>query len=159
MTRIAFLAALLAGCACPIAWAEQAPRAATSAEDNSQDERTSPFTFEQTVHRLSKAISNAGMTVFAMIDHAANARAAGLSMPPTVVLIYGNAQVGTPVMLVSPKSALDLPLRVLVREQADGRTMVSFQPIAPLLKAAGVSADLALRLQPAQDLLFKAIGR
>jgi uncharacterized protein (DUF302 family) len=123
----------------------------------SQVERASPFSFELTVLRLSQAISKAGMEVFAMIDHAANARAVGLSMPGAVVLIYGKAQGGTPIMLASPRSALELPLHVLVREEADGRTIVSFHAIATLLKAAGVPAALASRLEPAQDLLFKAI--
>lgn len=129
----------------------------TATHDMSHVERASPFSFELTVQRVSQAISNAGMEVFAAIDHAANARAVGLSMRGAVVLIYGNAKGGTPIMLATPRSALDLPLHVLVREEADGRTIVSFHAIATMLEAAGVPAALALRLEPAQDLLFKAI--
>ncbi len=113
--------------------------------------------FEQTLERLTRAIADAGMILFARIDHAAGAHDVGLEMPPTVVLIYGHPKGGTPVMLAAPRAALDLPLRVLVREEADGRTLVSFHPIAPVLQAAGVPDALAKSLEPAQHLLIKAI--
>jgi len=129
----------------------------THSDRRSVIELNSPFTFEETVNRLSVAISNAGMKLFALIDHAANARDVGLSMPATVILIYGKAEGGTPVMLASPQSALDLPLHVLVREDIGGRTIVSFRDIVPTLEASGVPAALASRLEPAQNLLLKAI--
>jgi len=121
------------------------------------DQTPSPFAFDATVERLTQAITNAGMQIFAIIDHAANAREAGMTMPPSTVLIYGKGAGGTPIMLASPLSALDLPLRVLVHE-ADGRTMIAFHPIAPMLIAAGVPEPLADRLSPAQTLLLKAIA-
>jgi uncharacterized protein (DUF302 family) len=120
-------------------------------------EHVSAFAFQTTVERLAQAIEGAGMRVFARIDHAAGAREAGLSMPPTVVLIYGSPKGGTPIMLAAPQSALDLPLRVLVREDAGGGVVVSFHPIVALLAASGVPADLSARLEPAQNLVLKAI--
>lgn len=120
-------------------------------------EQTSPFTVDATLDRLSKRIAEAGMTVFAVIDHAENARKAGLAMPASTVLVYGAAAGGTPIMLAAPHSALDLPLRVLVREGEDGRTVVAFRPMAPVLEDFGVPASLASRLGPAQDLLLKVI--
>ncbi len=120
-------------------------------------EQVSPLGFEVTLERLTEAIERAGLMVFARVDHAAGARDAGLKMPPTVVLLYGHARGGTPVMLAAPQAALDLPLRVLVREDADGRTLVAFHPIAPVLLAAGVPDALANRLEPAQTLLMEAI--
>lgn len=123
----------------------------------SVDERVSPLGFEVTLERLTEAIARAGLTIFARIDHAAGARDAGLAMPPTVVLIYGHARGGTPIMLAAPQAALDLPLRVLVRGDADGRTLVAFHPIATVLRAAGVPDALADRLEPAQTLLMEAI--
>jgi uncharacterized protein (DUF302 family) len=113
--------------------------------------------FGPTVDRLEKAITSAGMTLFARLDHAAGARDVGLEMPPTQVLIYGNARGGTPIMLAAPDVALDLPLRVLVREDPDGRAVVSFHPIAPMLERAGVPDALTTRLEPAQRLLVEAI--
>jgi len=120
-------------------------------------EHGSPFSFAVTLDRLTAAIERAGLTVFARIDHAAGARNAGLAMPPTVVLIYGHAKGGTPIMLAAPQAALDLPLRVLVREDADAGILVAFHPIAPMMLAAGVPDALANRLEPAQNLLIEAI--
>jgi uncharacterized protein (DUF302 family) len=117
----------------------------------------SPFPFELTVERLMRSITDAGMQLFASIDHAANAREAGLSMPASTVLIYGKAAGGTPVMLASPASALDLPLHVLVREGDNGGVIVSFHPIGQVLEAAGVPPALAARLGSAQDLLLKVL--
>ena len=108
--------------------------------------------FAATLKRVEDAITSHGMTIFARIDHAAGAREAGLSMPPTIVLLYGNPKGGTPMMLASPRVALDLPLRVLVREE-NGRALVSFHPAAEMLTRAGVPADLAARLEPAQRVI------
>ncbi|WP_428390423.1 DUF302 domain-containing protein [Lichenicoccus sp.] len=120
-------------------------------------EHPSPVAFDATLDRLTKAIERAGLTIFARIDHAAGARHANLTMPPTVVLIYGHAKGGTPIMLAAPQAALDLPLRVLVRDDADGRAFIAYHPIAPMLLAAGVPAALANRLDPAQKLLVEAL--
>jgi uncharacterized protein (DUF302 family) len=120
-------------------------------------EFVSPTSFGLTLERLVKAIERAGMTVFATIDHAAGARDVGMTMPPTTVLLYGNPKGGTPMMLAAPLVALDLPLRVLLREDADGRTLVSLRPIAPILRRAGVPETLATRLDPAQSVLVEAL--
>ena len=120
-------------------------------------EFTSPLNFERTLSSLISAIEAAGMTIFAAIDHAAGAQAAGLSMPPTTVLIYGQAKGGTPIMLASPAAALDLPLRVLVRATDDGTVRMAFHPAGTMLRRAGVPDALADRLGPAQHLLIAAI--
>jgi uncharacterized protein (DUF302 family) len=120
-------------------------------------EHLSPLPFNLTLESLDHVMMDHGMTIFARIDHAANAKAVGLSMPPATVLIYGKAEGGTPIMLAAPNAALDLPLRVLVREDRPGRTVVCFHPIAPQLEALGVEAAIAARLQPAQALLLQAL--
>ncbi len=130
----------------------------TSAQDSEVVEQASAVAFAPTLDRLVAAIEAAGLTVFARIDHAAGARAASLAMPPTTVLFYGTPKGGTPLMLAAPLAALDLPLRVLVREAEDGRTLVSFHPAAPMLRRAGVPDTLATRLDPAQRLLLQAIA-
>jgi len=122
-------------------------------------EHPSPLGFTPTVQRLTQAILAADMQIFALIDHAVNAREAGLSMPPSTLILYGKAAGGTPIMLATPQSALHLPLRVLVRAETDGRTFVAYQPIESLLAATGVPTSLALRLSPAQQLLSDALGR
>jgi uncharacterized protein (DUF302 family) len=121
-------------------------------------EYESKVDFQRTVERLASAIGGAGLTVFAEIDHAANAREAGLTMPPATVLVYGHAKGGTPVMLATPLAALDLPLRVLVREREDGRATIAFHPVASMLRRIGVREDLAARLAPAQQILVAAVA-
>jgi uncharacterized protein (DUF302 family) len=117
-----------------------------------------PADFAATLERITKAITDAGMTIFARIDHAAGARDAGLTMPPATVLIYGHAKGGTPIMLAAPQAALDLPLRVLVHQREDGQIAIVFHPIAPVLRRAGVPDELAARLEPAQRLLVQAVA-
>jgi uncharacterized protein (DUF302 family) len=120
-------------------------------------EQVSSLPFDDTLSRLEAAITRAGMTIFCRIDHAANARDSGLSMPPTTVLIYGSPKGGTPIMLAAPAAALDLPLHVLVRERANGTTVIAFHPIVDVLRDAGVPQEAAARLEPAQALLVKAV--
>ncbi len=92
--------------------------------------RRSPHDFAGTLGRLATAILGHGGTIFAIIDHAANARSAGLSMPPTTVVIFGNPAVGTGAMLTSPDLALDLPSRVLVRQGDDAVELLYTDPAA-----------------------------
>jgi uncharacterized protein (DUF302 family) len=96
--------------------------------------------FEHVVDRLQELIQERGLTLFAEIDHAQNARDVGLEMPKTRVLIFGNAKGGTALMLASPDVALELPLRILVREQADGRTALVYIDPERLASAFGVEA-------------------
>jgi uncharacterized protein (DUF302 family) len=119
-------------------------------------EQASPLPFGQTVTRLTKAIESHGLTVFAVIDHAANAQAVDMTMPPATVLIYGSPRGGTPIMQATPMAALDLPLRVLVRQTENGSVMIAFHPVANL-EAFGVPPDAAAKLAPAQQLLMAAI--
>jgi uncharacterized protein (DUF302 family) len=121
-------------------------------------EHPSPLPFEPTIARVVQSIEAAGMTIFARIDHAANARGVGMEMPPATVLIYGNPKGGTPVMIAAPLAALDLPLRVLVREREDGTTAIAFHPVASMLQPAGVSEMEAARLERAQAVLTTAIA-
>jgi uncharacterized protein (DUF302 family) len=120
-------------------------------------EQMSALPFDATVERLVQTIAGRGMTIFARIDHAANARTVGMTMLPATVLIYGNARGGTPIMLATPSAALDLPLRVLVRQRDDGAAVIAYHPIATTLRRAGVPEALARRLDPAQQILLAAI--
>jgi uncharacterized protein (DUF302 family) len=114
--------------------------------------------FDETLEAVRKAIDKAGMKVFAEIDHAGAARESGLSMPETRVLIYGNPKAGTPVMLDTPITALDLPLRILVRELPGERSAVAYHPLAEVFEALGVSGPDAARFDGAQRMIADAVG-
>lgn len=93
------------------------------AADNGLMRMHSARGFDETVARLRNGLMEKGLTIFAEIDHAKAAADAGLTMPPTRVLVFGNPKAGTPVMLEHPDIALDLPLRLLVRT-VDGKVQV-----------------------------------
>jgi uncharacterized protein (DUF302 family) len=79
-----------------------------------------------TLERLETALRQKGIHIFARIDHAAGAKEAGLSLRPTTVLLFGNPQVGTPLMQSSQTAGIDLPLKVLVWEDDGGRTWLTY---------------------------------
>jgi uncharacterized protein (DUF302 family) len=120
-------------------------------------EVVSASAFQATLERLIAAITQAGLILFSTIDHQAGAREIGLEMPPATVLTYGHPKAGTPIMLAAPHAALELPLRVLIRVRDDGKTVIVFHPIAAVLRRAGVPGTFAERLDPAQEILVKAV--
>ncbi len=120
-------------------------------------EHKSSVGFQDTLDRLEAAIRKAGMTVFAKIDHAAGAKAVGLSMLPATVLVYGHARGGTPLMQADPAAALDLPLRALVRQDAAGQTLLAFHPVQQMLAGYRIPAELLAGLAKAQQLLVNAL--
>lgn len=120
-------------------------------------EHKSSLKFTETVAALVDAIEKVGMNVFAKIDHAAGASEVGMHLPPSVVLIYGHARGGTPVMQAAPAAALDLPLRVLIRETERGETVIAFHPVRQTLARYAILAELVERLAKAQQLLVGAI--
>jgi uncharacterized protein (DUF302 family) len=91
--------------------------------------KTSRHPVAVTVDRLEAVAREKGMTIFARIDHAAGAETAGMKMPASQVLIFGNPKGGTPLMLASPGAALDLPLRVAVWEDADGKVWLGYNSV------------------------------
>jgi uncharacterized protein (DUF302 family) len=88
----------------------------------------SEASFDRVIERLRDIIREHDLTLFADIDHALNAHDAGLTMPNTRVLIFGSARGGTPLMLAAPDIALELPLRILVRERETVTELVYIDP-------------------------------
>jgi uncharacterized protein (DUF302 family) len=125
--------------------------------DSDYVEHKSNLTFAETVDHLVETIEKVGMNVFARIDHAAGAKDVGMNLLPSVVLIYGHARGGTPVIQVAPVAALDLPLRVLIRETNRGETMIAFHPARPMLARYAIPGELVDRLAKAQQLLVGAV--
>jgi uncharacterized protein (DUF302 family) len=87
---------------------------------------------DETVEKLKGILQSKGVTLFAMIDHSGEAAKAGLKMRPTKLLIFGNPKSGTPVMLAAPSSAIDLPLKILIWEDAQGKVWVAYNSPAYL---------------------------
>lgn len=111
----------------------------------------------ETVSRVERAVTGAGMKVFAAIDQAAEARAAGLTMPPMVLVLFGNPKAGTALMTAKPTSGIDLPLRALVWEDAAGATWLACNTPALLEQRHGIDAALASKLAPSVELLVRAV--
>jgi uncharacterized protein (DUF302 family) len=94
----------------------------------------------QTVERLEGLLISKGMKIFARIDQAAEAKAVGLEMRPTVLMIFGDPQAGTPLMNRYPSLAMDLPLKTLVWESADGKVWLSYTSPEFLQQRHGLEA-------------------
>jgi uncharacterized protein (DUF302 family) len=86
----------------------------------------SPCTVTETLTRLERLVRLRGLTVLARIDHSGDAARVGLEMRATELLIFGNPKAGTPLMIASPTVAIDLPLKALAWEDADGKVWLSF---------------------------------
>ena len=86
----------------------------------------------ETVAKLETILQAKNVKLFAIVDHSGEAEKAGLKMPNTKLLIFGNPKGGTPLMLASPSVALDLPLKILVAEDGAGKTWISYNAPAYL---------------------------
>jgi uncharacterized protein (DUF302 family) len=104
----------------------------TFTADNGILRIASNHSVNETLSRLQSILQSKGVKLFTMIDHSGEAATAGLHMPPTKLLIFGNPKAGTPVMLASPSAALDLPLKILVAEDASGKVWLSYNAPAYL---------------------------
>ena len=119
----------------------------------------SPYPFADTVQRLLAALASHGVKVFATIDQKAEAIAAGLVLPPTMLIIFGNPKAGTPLMVAEPVSGLDLPLKVLVSEVMPGDVTVSFNTASYILERHSLSVELLNNLAPAESLIVGALAK
>ncbi|WP_295315509.1 DUF302 domain-containing protein [Roseobacter sp.] len=103
--------------------------------------RTSPHSVSETMDRLEAAVTGAGATVFARVDHAAGAAKVDMDLRPTQMLMFGNPKLGTPAMLDGQTAGLDLPLRVLVYADAEGVVHVAYHAPASLAETHGLPGD------------------
>ena len=107
--------------------------------------KVSPRSVTETVSRLTGILSAKGLKVFAVIDQAAEASTVGLQLRETTLVLFGNPAAGTPVMVAAPLSALDLPLKVLIWDDA-GQTKVTYYGPAALAARYGLDAELTANL-------------
>src|SRR5579862_8586859 len=97
-----------------------------STPDNGIVTESSSHSVDQTVERFRTVLQARGVALFALIDHSGEADKVGMKMRPTKLLVFGNPKAGTPLMLASPSIAIDLPLKILVWENADGKVWLSY---------------------------------
>jgi len=97
---------------------------------------------DQTVEKLKNILSSKSIALFALVDHSGEAEKVGLKMPPTKLLIFGSPKAGTPLMLTTPTAALDLPLKIVVAEDAQGKVWLSYNSGTYLQQRHGFPPDL-----------------
>jgi uncharacterized protein (DUF302 family) len=119
---------------------------------------TSRHSVDETVSRIDSLLRQKGVKLFCLVDHSGEAASVGIHMPPTKLLIFGNPKAGTPIMLAAPSAALDLPLKILVAESANGEVLVSWNDPAWLQQRHLFPAELTANLRPA-ELLAQAAGK
>ena len=98
----------------------------TSPLDNGIVHLRSPYPVLETLQRLEKLVAAKGLTIFARVHHSDEAAKAGLEMRPTELLLFGSPQSGTPLMIASPALAIDLPLKALAWQDAEGIVWLSY---------------------------------
>ncbi len=116
---------------------------------------TSHHSVDQTVERLETILRAKGVTLFGLIDHSGEAEKVGLSLRPTKLLIFGNPKAGTPLMVASPTIAIDLPLKILVWEDADG-VRISYDSPAYLQARHSLPAELVQNVAVVESLAAQA---
>jgi uncharacterized protein (DUF302 family) len=127
-----------------------------TATNNGIVNKPSKHSVEQTVEALQNILKSKGVAVFALIDHSGEAEKVKLKMRPTKLLIFGNPKAGTPLMLASPSSAIDLPLKLLVWEDAQGKVWVSYNSPEYLRERHGLPQELMQNIAIIEGLATKA---
>jgi len=128
----------------------------TFSSGNGIVEVPSNHSVDQTVERLKGLLEAKGVAIFALIDHSGEAEKVGLKMPRTKLLIFGSPKAGTPVMLAAPSIAIDLPLKILIREDAARKVWVSYNSPAYLQERHGVPQELLQNIAVVETLASKA---
>ena len=116
----------------------------------------SSHSVDHTVNRLKSSLQDKGITLFVLVDHSGEAAKAGMEMLPTKLLIFGNPKAGTPLMLASPSSAIDLPLKILVSEDIDGKVWISYNSSEYLRKRHNLPPELLKGLSVVESLATNA---
>lgn len=124
--------------------------------DNGIMNKVSNHSVDETVDKLKGILQAKGVTLFALVDHSGEAEKVGMKMRPTKLLIFGNPKGGTPIMLAAPSAAIDLPLKILVWEDAQGKVWASYDSPAYLQQRHGIPQDLLPNIGVADALASKA---
>ncbi|HTU52173.1 MAG TPA: DUF302 domain-containing protein [Acidobacteriaceae bacterium] len=111
---------------------------------------------DETISCLQSMLQEKGVQIFALIDHSGEAKRAGIEMRPTKLLIFGNPKAGTPLMLAAPSIAIDLPLKLLVWEDASGQVWISYNTPEYLQRRHALPQNLAAPLGSVEALAKNA---
>lgn len=101
---------------------------------------------DATVEKLKAILDAKGVKIFAVIDHSGEAEKAGMAMRNTKLLIFGNPKGGTPLMLAAPTDALDLPLKILVWEDAGGKVWLTYNSVEFIRQRHNLTPELAANI-------------
>jgi uncharacterized protein (DUF302 family) len=104
--------------------------------------KSSKHSVDATLGKLQAILQVKGIAVFALIDHSGEAEKVGMKMRPTKLLIFGNPKGGTPLMVAAPSIAIDLPLKILVWQDDQGKVWVSYNSPEYLAKRHGLPPNL-----------------
>jgi len=129
-----------------------------STQDNGIISKQSDHSVDEIVEKLKGILQAKGITLFALVDHSGEAAKAGLKMPPTKLLIFGNPKGGTPLMLASPSSAIDLPLKILVAEGADEKARISYNSPAYLRQRHSLPQELIQNIAVVEALVLQLVS-
>jgi uncharacterized protein (DUF302 family) len=111
---------------------------------------------DETVEKLKAMLQAKAVTLFALVDHSGEAEKVGMKMLPTKLLIFGNPKGGTPLMLLAPSVAIDLPLKILVSEDSARKVWISYNSSAYLQERHGLPQELLLNIAVVEMLATKA---
>ena len=145
------LSALLMGVALPASATDQ-----RGDKKNGIVDVPSKHSVDETVERLKSILQSKGITLFALIDHSREAEKVGLKMRPTKLVIFGSPKGGTLLMLAAPRTAMDLPLKILVWEDADRKVWLSYNSSEYLQQRHGFPPDLLQNIAVVPMLAAKA---
>jgi uncharacterized protein (DUF302 family)/uncharacterized membrane protein YidH (DUF202 family) len=127
-----------------------------SSTDNGIINKPSNHSVDQTVAKLRGILQAKGVTLFALVDHSGEAAKVGLKMRPTKLLIFGSPKAGTPLMLAAPSSAIDLPLKILIWEDAQGKVWVSYNSPVYLQERHGLPKEFLQNISVVETLAASA---
>jgi uncharacterized protein (DUF302 family) len=119
-------------------------------------DKPSNHSVDQTVENLKDILQSKGIKLFALVDHSGEAEKVGIKMRPTKLLIFGSPKAGTPLMLAAPSVAIDLPLKILVWQDDQGKVWVSFNSPEYLKERHGLRQDVLQNISVIETLAMKA---
>ena len=127
-----------------------------SAADNGIVSKPGNHSVDETVEKLTEILRARGITLFALVDHSGEAQKAGMKMLPTKLVIFGNPKAGTPLMLAAPSTALDLPLKILVWEDASGDVWISYNSPEYLMRRHNLPQELLANIAAVESFAVQA---